>query len=60
MLLQCIQLLSAANFPQFSIYVSDTSLANPQKDPLQILEQWKKVFMIDEDELVCLAVDTKS
>ena len=36
----------------FEIVVSDTSLSVPQKEPLNIIEPWKKVCMIDEDELV--------
>ena len=37
--------------------MADTSLPIQQKDPLNILEPWKKVCLIDEDELVCLAVE---
>ena len=41
----------------FEIVVLDTSLVVPQKGPLNIIEPWKKVCMIDEDLLVCFAVD---
>ena len=41
----------------FEIVVADTSLPIPQKDPLNILEPWKKVCLIDEDELVFLALN---
>ena len=46
----------------FEIVLTDTSLDVPQKDPLNIIEPWKKVCMIDEDLLVCLsfAVDAPS
>ena len=36
----------------FEIVVADTSLPIQQKDPLHILEPWKKVCQIDDDELV--------
>ena len=42
---------------RFEVVVLDTSLTVPQKDPLNIIEPWKKVCMIDEDLLVCFAVD---
>ena len=43
----------------FEIVVNDTSLTVPQKDPLNIIEPWKKMCMIDEDLLVSFAVHTQ-
>ena len=40
----------------FEIVVGDESLQPRQLDPLNILEKWRKVCLIDEDELVCLTL----
>ena len=36
----------------FEIVVGDDTLEPRQLDPLNILEKWRKVCLIDEDELV--------
>ena len=40
----------------FEIVVGDESLQPRQLDPLNILEKWRKVCLIDEDELVCFTL----
>ena len=37
----------------FEIVVGDDTIEPRQLDPLNILEKWRKVCLIDEDELVC-------
>ena len=38
----------------FEIVVGDEALEPRQLNPLDILEKWCKVCLIDEDELVCV------